>query len=136
MDGIHPIVLMATMLVEKGILNENELSWIKNSHLMSKDQVEFVEGDPEERKLCLMSMRQMSFIEARKIALDKLRCPVCEGAIEESGIVERHGQLIPIIVSKPFHCLNLNCGKTWEYEELVRVEGKHADVDGPADDAL
>lgn len=74
---MDPLELLVFMLMVKGLLNENEVSWIYNARLMSQGQVDLILKDGEDRKLTIMAMMKLGFHEARLQALKKWQCPKC-----------------------------------------------------------
>ena len=78
---MDPLLLLILMLKQKDVLNDNEMTWVVNANMMSVDQSALLQQDGEDRTMTFASMRVKSFQEARKKALDKLKCPYCDSGI-------------------------------------------------------
>lgn len=75
---MDPLELLVFMLMVKGQLNENEVSWIYNARLMSQSQIDLILKDGEDRAQTIMAMRSVGFHEARLQALARWQCGKCE----------------------------------------------------------
>lgn len=115
--GMDPTILLATMLKERGVINDNQLSWIKNSGFLQNSQMEIIEGeDAEERNLMLAVFRTQDFFSARKLQVQRFCCPDCGSEVEERGIVNRNGFAVEMVLQHPFVCVK--CGIGFEFQEL------------------
>ncbi len=80
--GIDPLTLIISMLKAKNIINENELSWIMNCHMISAGMRSALLDDMEDALATLEVMKTRSFFEIRLRALAAYACK-CGGEIED-----------------------------------------------------
>ncbi len=106
---MDPVVLLLIMLKSKEIINENEMSWILHAREMNVDQQKMLSQDGEDRTLTLASMRALSFLKSREMAVSKIKCPYCklEGTTKEKTIQMPDSPLLTI--PGVFSCKD--CGK-------------------------